>query len=107
MPVDKELLEILCCPVTRVPLRLASPELVARINERVRAGALKYQNGATVKDELQEALLTTDGLRIYAVRDDIPIMLADESIPVDQFDEELKQAILHEATAAGAEPSST
>jgi len=99
MPINKELLEILCCPLTKVPLKEASPALVERLNERIRAGQVKYENGATVKDELQEALLTVDGQRIYAVRDDIPIMLVDESIPVGQFDADLQQAIRQEAGA--------
>ena len=40
------------------------------------------RGGETVSAPLVEALVREDGTALYPVRDDIPIMLIDESIPL-------------------------
>ncbi|MCW5977243.1 MAG: hypothetical protein KIT09_04160 [Bryobacteraceae bacterium] len=85
MPVKPDLLEILCCPLTKTPLKALDDDAIRDINERIGAGQVKYESGAVVKDPLQEGLITVDGQRIYAVRDGIPVMLVDESIPTGQL----------------------
>jgi uncharacterized protein YbaR (Trm112 family) len=89
MPVKEDLLEILCCPLTKTPLKVAAPEALNRINERIAAGEVRYESGAVVKDPLEEALVTVDHQRIYAVKDSIPVMLIDESIPTAQLGAEI------------------
>jgi uncharacterized protein YbaR (Trm112 family) len=42
------------------------------------------RGGVAVSDALVEALVREDGALLYPVRDDIPIMLVDESIPLPQ-----------------------
>ena len=86
MPVDRKLLEILCCPATHVPVeRLPSARLQA-VNEAIRAGSVKFADGSPVEAELAEALVTANGTTIYAVEDGIPLMLADRSIAAFQVD---------------------
>lgn len=87
MPVKPDLLEILCCPLTKTLLRILTPEEVQKINERVAAGAVQFESGTQVRDPLQEGLITVDNARIYTVRDNIPVMLVDESITTGQFGE--------------------
>ncbi len=89
MPVREDLLEILCCPLTKAPLKMVPAEALARINERIAQGEVRYENGAVVKDRLEEALVTVDHQRIYAVRESIPVMLIDESIPTAQLGAEI------------------
>ncbi|HUF76141.1 MAG TPA: Trm112 family protein [Longimicrobiales bacterium] len=80
--VDQSLLEILVCPETKQPLRLADAGLIERLNESVRQGSLVTRGGQTVTDPLTEGLVREDGAVLYPVRDDIPIMLIDEAIPL-------------------------
>ena len=86
MAVDRKLLEILCCPVTRVPVeRLPSAKLQA-VNEAIREGRVKYADGSAVETEFTEALVTATGTTIYPVEDGIPVMLEDRSIAAFQFE---------------------
>ena len=78
--LDAELLDILVCPDTHQPLRLADEELLGEINASVSRGELRNRGGNVVTQALQAALVSEDGRRVYPVRDDIAIMLIDESI---------------------------
>jgi uncharacterized protein YbaR (Trm112 family) len=80
MPVSRELLEILVCPETKQPVAMASAEVLARVNEKIRAGTLRNRGGDKVEKELEEGLLRDDGCVLYPVDDGIPVMLIEESI---------------------------
>lgn len=82
MPVSKDLVDILCCPVTKVPVRLASPEELAALNAAIASGSALHADGTKVEGALEEALITEDKVSIYKVLDSIPIMLKDQAIPV-------------------------
>jgi uncharacterized protein YbaR (Trm112 family) len=78
--VDKELLKILVCPQSHQSLVPASPDILSRINSAITKGTLTNKKGAVVTEPIQEGLVTQDGSVIYPVREDIPVMLIDESI---------------------------
>jgi uncharacterized protein YbaR (Trm112 family) len=80
--VDPELVEILVCPETRRPVRVASVDELARVNAGVRDGTLRNRSGARVEHELSEALVREDGRVLFPVDDGIPSMLIEESIPL-------------------------
>jgi len=89
--VSQELLEILVCPETKQPVTPAAAELLARLNEGVRAGRVRTRGGRVVTEEIAEGLVREDGRVLYpVVEDGIPVMLIEESIelpvapPVDR-----------------------
>ena len=80
MPVSDELLEILVCPETRQPVAMASEELIAELNLRIKAGSLRNRGGDAVDETIAEGLLREDGKILYVVDEGIPVMLIEESI---------------------------
>jgi uncharacterized protein YbaR (Trm112 family) len=82
--VDKELLDILCCPETKQDLALVSEGTIAKINQRITAGTLKNRAGEAIREPIDAGLLRTDRKYLYPIREDIPIMLIDEAIPYDE-----------------------
>jgi uncharacterized protein len=83
MPVSKELVDILCCPVTKVPVRLATAGELAAINAAIGAGSAKHADGSALEAALEEVLITEDGVSAYKVLDSIPIMLKEQAIPLE------------------------
>jgi uncharacterized protein YbaR (Trm112 family) len=81
---DSALLDILCCPVTRLPLERMPGGRLERLNALVREGQIKNRAGAAVEQPLEEALMTRDGKLAYPVRDGIPVLLEDEGIELNQ-----------------------
>ncbi len=83
--IDRELLEILCCPKTKVPVEMLSEDKLKAVNDRIGRGEVKTVDGSKVGTPLDAGLITEDGKTIYRIDDDIPIMLIDEGIPADQI----------------------
>lgn len=82
--VDKRLLEILCCPITKSPLRLLGDSELAALNHAIATSQVLNGAGTRVAAGLSSGLITRDEKSIYRVDDDIPVMLGDESIAVAQ-----------------------
>ena len=80
--VDKELLIIQSCPQSQQPLKHASQEVLDRLNAAISKGSLTNNKGSAVTEPLLEALITKDGSILYPVREDIPVMLIDQSISI-------------------------
>jgi len=82
MTVSQELLSILVCPETKQPVVPAPPELVDTLNTRIQNGRLKNRAGEVVSATMDAALVREDQRYCYPIRDDIPVMLIDEAIPL-------------------------
>ena len=87
MPIDGKLLEILCCPVSKTPLVRLSPERLRKLNAAIAAGDVQYVDGEAVTEPLTEGLITEDAHVVYAVVDDIPVLLEDKGIGTTQLRE--------------------
>lgn len=83
--MDKRLLDILCCPVTKVQVRPLARNELDTLNQAIAAGQVQNASAAAVASALQAGLITVDGKLIYRVEEDIPVMLADEAIATTQF----------------------
>jgi uncharacterized protein YbaR (Trm112 family) len=83
--VDKELLDILCCPETKQDVTLVEGDVIKKINAKIKQGSLKNRGGEVVKEEIDAGLVREDKKYIYPIREDIPIMLIDEAIPFEEF----------------------
>lgn len=81
--LDAELIELLVCPETKQSLRAADSDVLTRVNEAVAEGRVRNRGGIPVSAPLSAALVREDGRLLYPVREDIPIMLLDESIDLD------------------------
>lgn len=81
--IDKELLAILCCPDTKQDVTLADEALIARLNDQIGRGELKNKAGQAVTEKLDGGLVRADKRILYPVRDDIPVMLIEEGIPLE------------------------
>ena len=78
--MDKRLLDILCCPVSKTPVKLLGRNQLDALNREIAQHAVKTVAGIDVDGEIKAGLITTDGKVIYRIEDDIPVMLADEGI---------------------------
>lgn len=81
--VDPELLDMLCCPETKEDVSLADGPLVEKLNKLAESGQLKNRGGEIVKEKMDAGLLRADRKYLYPIREDIPIMLIDEAIPLE------------------------
>lgn len=81
--IDKDLLAILCCPETKLEVSLAEEVLVAKLNDAVSRGALKNKVQKPVTELLDGGLIRADRKILYPIRENIPVMLIDEGIPLD------------------------
>ena len=83
--LDKELLAILCCPETKQGVVLADDGLVRKVNEAIERWLLKNNAQKPVTEKLDGGLIRSDNKILYPVREDIPVMLIDEGIPLEQI----------------------
>lgn len=80
--IDNALLDILVCPETKQPLRLADDSVLTSLNASISEGSVANRGGESVSEAVTAGLVRDDGDVLYQVRDGIPIMLIDESIPL-------------------------
>ncbi len=69
---DLEFLQILCCPETRQPLRVADADLLRRLNEQIGSGQLRNRAGQPVTRKCDAGLVRQDGRFFYPVCQQIP-----------------------------------
>jgi uncharacterized protein YbaR (Trm112 family) len=82
--MDKDLLAILCCPETKLDVTLADDALINKLNDAINRGQLKNKAQKPVAELLDGGLIRSDRKILYPIREDIPVMLIEEGIPLDQ-----------------------
>ncbi|HEY8519739.1 MAG TPA: Trm112 family protein [Gammaproteobacteria bacterium] len=87
MTLDAALLDILCCPITRLPLQWLPEAQRERLNRAIAEGRVQNREGTRVEEPLEQALMTRDGKLAYPVRDGVPVLLEEQAIPLVQIED--------------------
>lgn len=85
MTIDRKLLEILVCPITKQPLALLSQARLDKVNHMIAQGKLHTLDGTKLDKPLTQALITQNATTLYQVDGVIPVMLEAQSIPCEQI----------------------
>ena len=83
--IDRKLLDIICCPVSKVPLVPLTTKQLAALNKEIATGAVVNVDAQVVSGLLNAGLVTTDGKIIYRIEDGIPVLLPEEGVATLQF----------------------
>lgn len=83
--IGEDLLEILRCPQNKSRLRLADADVLDPLNSAIAAGTVTNQSGTKIAEPLTGGLVREDGQVLYPIIDDLPVLLIDESIPLDKL----------------------
>ncbi len=82
--IDEKLLNIIACPETKQDLVLAEKGIVEKINGLIEEGTLVNRFNQKITDKIDGGLIRKDDRKyLYPIRDDIPLLLTDESIPLE------------------------
>ncbi len=84
--LQNELLNILRCPQDHSQLSPTSDDMLLRINAAIRAGRLTNLAGKHLEVSIDGGLVREDGAFLYPIIDDIPVLLRDDAISLDQLD---------------------
>ncbi len=85
MALEPFFLDIVACPETKQKLRLADAALLDKLNAAIDKGKLKDKAGDVVAPRLHAALVRKDDAIAYPVWDDMPRLLIDSGIELDQL----------------------
>tara|TARA_B100001109_G_scaffold119662_1_gene97529 strand:+ start:269 stop:538 length:270 start_codon:yes stop_codon:yes gene_type:complete len=84
--MNEKILKLICCPSSKKQLKILDEESLTNLNHAISAGLIKNNQGKILKDEIEQALITEDYELAYIVRDDIPVLLENESIKMSQLE---------------------
>jgi len=63
----------------------ASDDMVRRINAAIRAGRLTNLAGKRLEETIDGGLVREDGALLYPIIDEIPVLLRDDAISLDEL----------------------
>ena len=78
--MDTSLLNIICCPVTREKLSIATSKQLEFINAEIANSTLKKLDGSIAEKPQSKALINATKTLLYPIEEDIPILLEKEAI---------------------------
>ncbi|MBF0280656.1 MAG: hypothetical protein HQM13_22875 [SAR324 cluster bacterium] len=81
--INKDLVDILACPETKESVSIVDEELIRKINKKILDGALFNRGNQQIKENIDGGLIREDKKYLYPIREDIPIMLIEEAIPLE------------------------
>lgn len=78
--MDPELLEILVCPKTKNPLKLAGEKQLEKLNAQIAQGKITNIGSEPVTETIAEALIDEKERVLYIVKNSIPILIYENGI---------------------------
>jgi uncharacterized protein YbaR (Trm112 family) len=84
--MNSQLLEILRCPQDHTVLTEADEKLLSQVNDAIREGRVANSSGAWRSDPIERGLVRAAGDILYPIVDEIPLLLRDEAIRLDQLE---------------------
>ncbi|UHQ22158.1 Trm112 family protein [Lysobacter sp. 5GHs7-4] len=84
--MDRKLLDLLVCPLTRQPLLPLDNRGLQALNAAIAAGGVVRGDGDAQSQALREALITRDRKTVYRIDDGIPVLLTEDAIATAQLD---------------------
>jgi uncharacterized protein YbaR (Trm112 family) len=72
-------------PLDHTLLRIADDQMIARINRAITAGRIANRAGRRLERPIDGGLLDANKTALYPILDSIPVLLADEAIPLTQI----------------------
>ena len=67
------------------PVHLADERLVSKLNDSIRSGRIKNKGKQPVTECVDGGLVRSDSSVLYPIREDIPVMLIEEGILLEQI----------------------
>ncbi|HZZ73929.1 MAG TPA: hypothetical protein VFE24_16875 [Pirellulales bacterium] len=83
--LKQQFIDLLRCPETGKLLSAADAALLARVNQTIAQGTLQNRAGHAVAQPLDAALVREDQNVLYPIQNDIPLLLIDEGILLNQL----------------------
>ena len=83
--IEERFLGILACPITKTSLHMAEPELIERLNVAIGEGRIVDRTNKKVESPIEAGLLCEGDQFLYRIEDDIPVMIPEEAIAMDQL----------------------
>ena len=79
-----DVLDLLRCPDNRMQLVRGEDRLVAHFNQQIAAGRLRNRRGEPLSKPIDGLLVREDRRLAYPIIEDMPILLVDEAVELDQ-----------------------
>jgi uncharacterized protein YbaR (Trm112 family) len=80
MQITANILDILVCPKSKQSLALAPEALIQQLNQKILQRQIFTTANELVVEEISAGLVRADGLVIYPIREEIPVLLIEEGI---------------------------
>lgn len=78
--VSDELLNILVCPKTKLPLKVADSTVLDALNKTIKKKECKTIGGVEITKEIEEALIEKTNKTVYIIDDNIPNLIYEEAV---------------------------
>ena len=84
--ISEDLLSVIACPETTQDLVVAENDIVEKINDLIEKGELLNRSNLKVAQKIDSGLIQKEDRKyLYPIRDEIPILLVEESIPLENL----------------------
>ena len=80
--VSEELLSILACPHSKLPLEVADSAVINELNTKIKKKEIKTIGGVEVTNIIEEALIEPENKIVYIIESNIPNLIYEEGIQI-------------------------